>query len=414
MDISPFAPSSFPQLTAIKGMKITGVAAELRYKNRPDVMLALFEKEASVAGVFTRSKCPSAPVDWCRKALAQGKARAVLVNAGNANAFSGKKGEVAVEVSANAVANAIGCADNEVFLASTGVIGEPLNADAMKKAVQLAYQSINNQQEQDVIPHWEAATKAIMTTDTFPKAICETVMIEGQDITIQGIVKGSGMIAPDMATMLGFIFTDANISSSTLQSLLSHVTEESYNAITVDSDTSTSDTILAFATKATQTAKLTEKHPDFTAFADAFTRVNKNLARQVVMDGEGISKLLEITVSGAVSNASAKKIALSIGNSPLVKTAAAGEDANWGRIVMAVGKAGEEAERDKLAIYFGEECLARDGERVDDYDEAKATAIMQQSIIPIRVEMGLGTGEATILASDFTHAYISINGDYRS
>ncbi len=406
LKISPFAPKNFPQLTPIEGMSLCGVAAGLRYEGRVDVMMAYFEDGASVAGVFTKSKCASAPVDWCKQHLSHGVAKALLVNAGNANAFAGKHGVVAVDATADAIASHLGCKHHEIFLASTGVIGEPLNPEAMQQAVALAHENLK-------ADDWENAAKAILTTDTFPKAIKEEIIIDGETITLQGIVKGSGMIAPDMATMLGYVFTDANISSEDLQSLLSSATEKSYNAITVDSDMSTSDTVMAFAT--CKTGKPLQPGTDgYDAFAKAFETINKALARLVVTDGEGISKLLEITVSGATSDASAKKIALSIGNSPLVKTAAAGEDANWGRVVMAVGKAGEPADRDQLEIKFGDLTLASNGERVENYSEEAASEIMKQSIIPIHVEMGLGNGNATILASDLTHDYISINGDYRS
>jgi glutamate N-acetyltransferase/amino-acid N-acetyltransferase len=371
----------------------------------------VFDKPAAVAGVFTRSKCPSAAVDFCRDSLGGGKARAVVVNSGNANAFTGKKGRESTKLTATAAAKAVGCKPGEVFLASTGVIGEPL--DAGKFSHLLADMNKNA-----VTGHWQEAASAIMTTDTFPKVATETVLLGGVPVTINGIAKGAGMIAPDMATMLSFVATDAPIDSDVLQELLSKSVGKSFNSVTVDSDTSTSDTLLLFATGsaaergAERVTKVKDKR--LKDFSKALDRVLKSLALQVVRDGEGARKMLEITVTGATSDRSAKRIALSIANSPLVKTAAAGEDANWGRIVMAVGKAGEPADRDRLAIWFGDIRVAREGERDPDYSEEATSAYMKNDDIKIRVDIGLGKGKATVWTCDLTKEYVAINGDYRS
>jgi glutamate N-acetyltransferase/amino-acid N-acetyltransferase len=386
-------------------------AAGIKYKNRTDVLLMVFDKPASVAGVFTKSKCPSAPVDFCRANLAGGVARAVVVNSGNANAFTGTKGKAATELTGKSAAEAVGCATSEVFLASTGVIGEPL--DATK------FSGVLGQMNSDATDNfWQEAAKAIMTTDTYPKVATRSAEIDGVTVTINGIAKGAGMIAPDMATMLSFVVTDADIAPQALQALLSAGVGPTFNSVTVDSDTSTSDTLMLFATGAAsadgQARVESADDARLCSFRDALNALLKDLALQVVRDGEGARKMVEITVTGAENDAAAKKIALSIANSPLVKTAVAGEDANWGRVVMAVGKAGEMADRDRLAIWFGGVRVAVNGERDPDYSEADASAAMKQQDIPVKVDIGLGEGTATVWTCDLTKEYVEINGDYRS
>jgi glutamate N-acetyltransferase/amino-acid N-acetyltransferase len=369
----------------------------------------LFDKGTSVAGVFTRSKCPSAPVDWCKAALASGKARALLVNSGNANAFTGKRGRETTRVSADFVAKALGCRPKEVFLASTGVIGEPLDPQKFGKVVDATAKRARP-------GPWEDAARAIMTTDTFPKGCSRRVKLGDGEVVINGIAKGAGMIAPDMATMLSFVMTDADIAAPVLQQLLSRGVTDSFNAITVDSDTSTSDTLLFFATgKARGAASITSAtDPKLKAFRAALNEVLLDLAQQVVRDGEGARKFVSVTVEGATSKRSARRIALSIANSPLVKTAIAGEDANWGRVVMAVGKAGEPADRDKLAIWFGGIRVAVKGERDPAYSEAATSAYMKNCDIAIRAQIGLGKASDTVWTCDLTKDYVAINGDYRS
>jgi glutamate N-acetyltransferase/amino-acid N-acetyltransferase len=408
--VSPLAPKSFAVMPAIDGVRMATAEAGIKYKNRTDVLMMVFDQPASVAGVFTRSKCPSAPVDFCRANLGGGRARAVVVNSGNANAFTGKKGRAATELTAKSAAAAVGCAESEVFLASTGVIGEPL--DATKFAGVLG-----DMQDRATGDFWLEAAKAIMTTDTYPKVATRTAEISGVTVTINGIAKGAGMIAPDMATMLSFVVTDADIAPAVLQSLLSRGVGPSFNSVTVDSDTSTSDTLMLFATGAAasrgQKTVVTDS-AEIAGFATALNALLLDLAHQVVCDGEGARKMVEVNVTGAVSDESAKKIALSIANSPLVKTAVAGEDANWGRIVMAVGKSGEPADRDRLQISFGDVRVAVDGERDPHYSEAAASAVMKNPKIPVGVDLGLGLGKATVWTCDLTKEYVEINGDYRS
>lgn len=409
--VSPLAPKSYPDMPALRGVRMATAAAGIKYKNRTDVLLMVFDTPASVAGVFTKSKCPSAPVDFCRTNLGGGVARAVVVNSGNANAFTGVKGKAATELTAKSAAAAVGCSENEVFLASTGVIGEPL--DATKFAGVLG--DMNGMAEADF---WQEAAKAIMTTDTYPKVSTRTAEIGGVIVTINGIAKGAGMIAPDMATMLSFVVTDADIEPAALQALLSAGVGPTFNSVTVDSDTSTSDTLMLFATGAAAEdgqVKVTSADDERLAgFRIALNDLLKDLALQVVRDGEGARKLVEVTVTGAENDAAAKKIALSIANSPLVKTAVAGEDANWGRVVMAVGKSGEMADRDRLAIWFGGVRVAVNGERDPDYSEAETTAVMRLEDIPVKVDIGLGQGKATVWTCDLTKEYVAINGDYRS
>ena len=377
--------------------------AGIRYKGRTDLLLIELAKGTNVAGVFTRSKAPSAPVDWCRKQLSSGVARALLVNSGNANAFTGKKGVIATEKSAMAAAQICNCLTSEVYLASTGVIGEPLDYEKIERALPGIYHAL-------AADGWEEAARAIMTTDTFPKAATRTVSIGGKNITLNGIAKGSGMIAPDMATMLAFIFTDAKIEPALLQHMLQQSNEKSFNATTVDGDTSTSDTALLFATGTGAEVTGANKAP----FKEALDSLMIELAQLVVKDGEGAQKFITVHVAGAEHNAAAQRIALSIANSPLVKTAIAGEDANWGRIVMAVGKSGEKANRDTLSVAIGGVTIAKDGERVEEYDEAPVVAHMKTRDIHITVNLAIGSGAATVWTCDLTHGYIDINADYRS
>jgi len=398
-------------MPVIRGVRMATAAAGIKYKNRTDVLLMVFDEPAAVAGVFTKSRCPSAPVDYCRANLAGGIARAVVVNSGNANAFTGQKGRAATELTGKSAAAAVGCSEREVFLASTGVIGEPL--DASKFAGVLDQMNADARGD-----FWLEAAKAIMTTDTYPKVATRTAKIGGVEVTINGIAKGAGMIAPDMATMLSYVVTDADIASPALQALLSAGVGPTFNSVTVDSDTSTSDTLMLFATGAAaadgQARIENADDAQLEGFRAALNDLLKDLALQVVRDGEGARKMVEVTVTGAESDAAAKKIALSIANSPLVKTAVAGEDANWGRIVMAVGKSGELADRDRLAISFGNVRVAVNGERDPSYSEAEATAVMKQQDIPVKVDIGLGSGTATVWTCDLTKEYVEINGDYRS
>ncbi|WP_144222643.1 bifunctional glutamate N-acetyltransferase/amino-acid acetyltransferase ArgJ [Mesorhizobium amorphae] len=409
--ISPLAPKKYPKMPAIEGVRIATAEAGIKYKNRTDLLTMVFDPGTAVAGVFTRSKCPSAPVDLCRENLGQGKARVLVVNSGNANAFTGKKGRETTSMTAAAAAKAVGCGADEVFLASTGVIGEPL--DPGKYSHLLAGMAKEARPDQ-----WAEAAKAIMTTDTYPKLVTATVRLGDVDVTLNGIAKGAGMIAPDMATMLSFVATDAPIAAPVLQDLLSRGTAKTFNAVTVDSDTSTSDTLLLFATGAAVKRGAPEitdaKDARLGVFRRALNKMLKTLAIQVVRDGEGARKQIEVTVTGAKSARSAKRIALSIANSPLVKTAVAGEDANWGRVVMAVGKAGEPADRDRLAIWFGDNRLAVDGERDSAYSEAATSAYMKRDSIVIRADIGIGSGKATVWTCDLTKEYVAINGDYRS
>jgi glutamate N-acetyltransferase/amino-acid N-acetyltransferase len=409
--ISPLAPAQFPDMPPVAGVRLATAAAGIRYAGRTDVLLALFDQGTTVAGVFTRSKCPSAPVDWCRAHLKGGVASALVVNSGNANAFTGKSGRAATKLTANIAATAAGCNPSQVFLASTGVIGEPL--DATKFAAVM-----DGLVGRAAPGAWHEAAKAIMTTDTFPKGAAAIARIGATSVTIGGIAKGAGMIAPDMATMLSFVFTDAPISARVLQRLLTQGVADTFNAVTIDGDTSTSDTLLAFATGAAAARgapKIADaSDPRLPAFRKAFDAVLANLAEQVARDGEGARKLVEIIVEGAVSKSSARKIALSIANSPLVKTAIAGEDANWGRVVMAVGKAGERAERDRLSIWFGGIRVAHRGERDACYDEAAVSAAMKKPEITLKVALGLGRGRDRVLTCDLTKEYVAINGDYRS
>ena len=406
-DRSPLAPAAFPALPAIAGVTLR--VAKARYKNwdRCDLTYVELDAGTAVAGVTTQSKCPSPEVEWCRDAIPMGQARAVVVNAGNANAFTGHRGRAAVEAIAAKVANHLSCQPSDIFVSSTGVIGVPLPIDKAEAGLEAAFVAAPC--------GWEDAAKTIGTTDTYAKGAHVSAMIGDTRVDLVGIIKGSGMIAPDMATMLGYIFTDAAIDPALLQQMLSAANKRTFSCITVDSDTSTSDTVLAFATGKAGNAPLASmEDAGADAFAAALSDLCRQLAHLVVRDGEGASKFIEITVEGAESDASAHRIALSIANSPLVKTAIAGEDANWGRVVMAVGKAGEPAERDKLAIRFGATQVAAGGLALDGYDEAPVAAHLKGQDIVIGVDIGLGEGRATVWTCDLTHGYISINADYRS
>ncbi len=409
--VSPLAPRSVPQLPAIEGVRLATAAAGIRYANRTDVMLAVFEPGTTVAGVLTRSKCPSAPVEWCRAHIKAGRAAALVVNSGNANAFTGKNGRAATKLTAALAAKAVHCKPADVFLASTGVIGEPLDAGKFAGVME---RLAADAQATD----WLNAARSIMTTDTFPKLATASARLGKTHITINGFAKGAGMIAPDMGTMLAFVFTDAPIAAPALQALLKESVADTFNAVTVDGDTSTSDTLLVFATgtAARRGAPRIGRRSDprLKGFRAAFQRVLADLAEQVARDGEGARKLVEVIVEGAVSKPSARRIARSIANSPLVKTAIAGEDANWGRVVMAVGKAGEPADRDRLSIWFGGIRVAHRGERDPSYDEAQVAAVMKKPEISLKVALGLGRGRDRVLTCDLTKEYVAINGDYRS
>ena len=414
--VSPLAPTEVPEMPEIAGVRLATAAAGIRYKGRTDVLLAVMDKGTSVAGVFTKSKCPSAPVEWCRAKLKAGGskeslARALVVNSGNANAFTGKTGRQATTLTASIAAKAVGCKPDEVYLASTGVIGEPLDATKFDGV-------LGTLAESAAPVDWMNAAKAIMTTDTFPKVATATVKLGKAKVRINGMAKGAGMIAPDMATMLSFVFTDAPLSSAVLQSLLKSGVEDTFNALTIDSDTSTSDTLLAFATgtaAAHGAPKITRANdPRLKAFTKAFREILGNLSEQVARDGEGARKLVEVVVEGATTKMSARRIAMSIANSPLVKTAIAGEDANWGRVVMAVGKAGEPANRDKLSIAFNGIRVAKSGARDPSYNEAEVSEAMKSPKIQIKVSLGLGKARDRVLTCDLTKEYVAINGDYRS
>lgn len=404
--ISPLA-TPFPTLPAIRGVTLHTARARYKEWDRCDLTFAELDEGTIVAGVLTQSKCPSPEVEWCRNALVLGQARAMVVNAGNSNAFTGARGRAAVEAIAARAAGHLGCQPSDVFVASTGVIGVPLPIDKAEAGLDAAFTATPCD--------WRAAADAIGTTDTYPKGAMATAIVDGRTVTLVGIIKGSGMIAPDMATMLGFVFTDTAVDPAFLQDALAAANARTFSCITVDGDTSTSDTVLAFATGKAGNAPLAD---DDSIGADAFRAALSDLCRQlamlVVRDGEGAQKLIEITVEGAESDSSAHRIAMSIANSPLVKTAIAGEDANWGRVVMAVGKAGEPADRDKLSIRFGTTQVARDGLAVEGFDEAPVAAHLKGREVEVGVELGLGEGRATVWTCDLTHGYISINADYRS
>ena len=404
--VSPLA-RPFPAMPAIAGVTLRVARAGYKDWGRCDLTYAEFAEGTAVAGVFTRNVCCSSEVELGRADVKQGHARALIVNAGNSNAFTGYRGREAVDAIRAQVSEALGCPQEQVFVSSTGVIGVPLPKDKARAGIEAALVAAPC--------GWEDAANTIGTTDTFAKGAMATAVVDGRTITLTAIIKGSGMIAPDMATMLGYIFTDCAIAPDYLQELLSAAADKTFNCITVDSDTSTSDTVLAFATgKAGNQQINCSGCPGADAFAAALEDVCRQLAHLVVRDGEGAQKFIAVSVTGAVSDASARRVGLAIANSPLVKTAIAGEDANWGRVVMAVGKAGEPADRDKLSIGFGGTWAARDGQPLADYDEAPVAAHLKGQDITIEVDLGLGEGRATVWTCDLTHGYISINADYRS
>ena len=408
---SPFAPQSMPTVREVPGVRFATAEAGIRYKGRTDLLLATFSPDTQVAGVLTRSKTRSAPVDWCALGLREGKARALVVNSGNANAFTGKKGLEAVVITAEAGAAAVGCTPSEVFIASTGVIGEPLEAAKFAHLLD----KLATEARADA---WHAAARAIMTTDTFPKLATRTATIDGHEVVINGFCKGAGMIQPDMATMLCFVFTDAPIDAAALQPIVADSADRTFNCVTIDGDTSTSDTLLVFATGEAEKRgcpRITDAtDPRIADFAAVLHDLLKELAILVAKDGEGITKFVTIEVGGAEDDRAARRIGLAIGNSPLVKTAIAGQDANWGRVVMAVGKSGEAAERDKLSIRFGDILVAHEGERAPSYKEEEVALYMKRPEITLSVELGIGEGRATVWTCDLTHGYIDINADYRS
>jgi glutamate N-acetyltransferase/amino-acid N-acetyltransferase len=406
---SPLAPKRLPSMPEVAGVRMASVAAGITYRNRADLTLFEVVRGSAIAGVLTKSSMPGAPVDWCRRHLGRGKVRAIVINAGNANVFNGRQGADDVAATANAVAQTVGCKAEDVFVSSTGVIGENLAVERLLKAVPKVQRKLAGK-------NWGQAARAICTTDTFPKAATKTAEIGGKQVTIAGIAKGSGMIAPNMGTMLSYIFTDARLPAGVLRNLLRRINERTFNAITVDGDTSTSDTVLLVATgKGPRHTKIDDaRDAELKDFATALEEVMLDLAQQVVRDGEGASKFIAVTVKGAGSQASARTIAMSIANSPLVKTAIAGEDANWGRIIMAVGKSGEAANRDALSIRVGGVLIAENGYPHPDYREQQVAPHMRGQEIEIEVDVGVGRAKASVWTCDLTHGYISINADYRS
>lgn len=409
--VSPFAPANLPALPVLEGVRFATAEAGIRYKDRTDLLVAVLDEGTTAAGVLTQSKTCSAPVLWCRQALKHGKARILIVNSGNANAFTGMKGQKAVDVTVEHAAKAAACAAEEVYVASTGVIGEPMDAEKFAHLLGSLAQSAK-------ADAGEAAARAIMTTDTYPKVATRQTEIGGTTVTINAICKGAGMIAPDMATMLCFIFTDAAIPPAVLQDLLNQHTATTFNCMTVDGDTSTSDTCLLFATgtaaKRGQPEVTAADDETIAPFSAALKDLMQDLAIQIAKDGEGLSKFVTISVAGAESWAAARKIGLACANSPILKTAIAGEDPNWGRVVMAVGKSGEAADRDKLTISFGPHTVAFNGERAPAYDEQTVAAYMKNKEIDIHIDVGVGDASATVWTCDLTHGYVSINADYRS
>ncbi len=410
LERSPLAPKRFPRIPEIAGVELAGRHVGLKpAKGVKDLMVARLAPGTTVAGTFTTSRCPSAPVDWCKKILSGGKARAIVVNSGNANAFTGNAGDLVVDETVKAAAKLIGCPRNQVYVASTGVIGEPVPPDYIAKSLPRMVKDLKSKS-------WQRAAEAIMTTDTFSKGAVRTAKIGNTEVTLAGITKGSGMIAPDMATMLSFVFTDAKIPARTLQSILKSAVDKSYNCITVDSDTSTSDTVLLCATGKGKRhlAVSSARDAHLKDFRRAVEELLIDLATQVVRDGEGAQKLVTIDVTGAMSAQSARKVGLAVANSPLVKTAVAGEDANWGRVVMAVGKAGEPADRDKLSIAMGGVQITANGQVLEDYVEAPVAEHMKGQNVHFHIDLGLGRGKARVWTCDLTHGYITINADYRS
>lgn len=410
LPVSPLAPVDPEPPRAVPGVRFAATAAGIRYQGRTDLLLAELAPGTSVAGVLTRSATPGHPVTWCREALAGGRARALIVNAGNANVCRGAEGDAAVRREVNAAVGLLGCADHEVFVCSTGIIGERLAVEKIEAALPSLVPALA---ADDAAV--EAAARAIMTTDTFAKWASATVLLDGVSVTLTGIAKGSGMVAPNMATMLAFVFTDATLPAAVLQTLLEAGCDRSFNATTVDGDTSTSDTLLLFATgQAGNAPVVAADDPRLDAFRDALEALLVDLAKQVVRDGEGAQKLVEIRIAGALDDAAARRIGLCIANSPLVKTAIAGADANWGRIVMAVGKAGEVIALDRLGVAFGGHWVARDGAAIPELDEAPVAAHLRGSEVVIDVVVGAAPGHSVVWTCDLTHGYIDINADYRS
>ncbi len=394
----------------LKGLKISTTNCGLKYKNRDDLLLITFDRPANVAGVFTTSSMPAAPVVWCKKNVKSGKARALIVNAGNANAFTGKEGEEAVLRTANKVAKDLGCKPEEVLISSTGVIGETLKVELIEAAIpQMVKDATINESS------WNKAAQAIMTTDTKIKLINRTCKIAGDNVALIGFSKGSGMIAPNMATMLGYIFTDANICPATLQILLKETVEHSFNAITVDSDQSTNDTVLLFATKEVGSHEIVDSHSlELTEFKNTLNDLALGLAKMIVIDGEGAKKLIEIEVEGARTYEQAKEVAFSIANSPLVKTAIAAADPNWGRIVMAVGKSCSETSPEKIIIKIGDHPITKDGAKHPEYVENLVHKYLSGSEVKISANLGIGASRAVVWTCDLNEEYIKINKDYRS
>ncbi len=407
MTLSPLAPSRFPNLPKIKGINLATAASGTRYKGRDDLLLITLAPNSSVAGVFTKSDTAAAPVSWSQAIAKTGNAAAIITNAGNANAFTGKLGKKAVKDMASAIAINLKCDPNSIMIASTGVIGEPLDVDAL---IPFLDELVNNQ-----TANWQDAANAILTTDTFAKGAYATCVIDGKNITLCGIAKGSGMIAPNMATMLGFVATDAALPASVLEHCLQEASDGSFNAITVDSDTSTNDSVFLMASGSAANRPIADAlDPLLDDFRTALGAVTRDLAIQIVRDGEGATKLITIDIKGASNNKSARQIGLAIANSPLVKTAIAGEDANWGRIVMAIGKLGIGISTDEISIDIGKHAVARNGMRIPDYDETPITKHMTKKMVDIGVTVGTGVGTARVWTCDLTHGYISINADYRS
>jgi glutamate N-acetyltransferase/amino-acid N-acetyltransferase len=407
-NVSPLAPASFPAMAPVAGVRLASYAAGIRYSGRDDMMLAELASGSTIAGVFTKSLTFGPPVGWCRECLPGGKVRAIVVNSGNANVFTGQAGRAVVESAASVTANLFNCKPEEVFISSTGVIGEPPPGERITAALPQIAKRL-------AAEAWEPAARAIMTTDTFPKGATATATIDGATVRINGFCKGSGMIGPDMATMLGYVFTDASLPAPVLQKLLSAATVKSFNSITVDGDTSTSDTVLLCATQQTKHRAIRDANEaQLGEFRRALDRVMIDLAQQIARDGEGAEKFVTIAIKGAASARAARRIGLAIGNSPLVKTAIAAGDANWGRIVMAIGKAGEKADRDKLLISVGGVQIVAKGGPVPGYDEAPVTAHMKGRDIRIDVDLAIGRGQATVWTCDLTHGYVDINGSYRS
>lgn len=408
--VSPLAPAAFPAMPEVAGARMAVFATGMRYQGRADLLLMAFDKGTSVAGMFTTSRAPSAPVDWCRSHLPQGfgAARAVLVNAGNANAFTGRQGDRVARQCAEAAAKLLGCPKGQVMLGSTGVIGVPLQHEKITGVLPEMVADLR-------ADGWRGAAHAIRTTDTFAKGATAAAMIDGVEVRISGIAKGSGMIAPDMATMLAYVVTDAKIPPAVLHALLKQAVNQSFNMISVDGDTSTSDTVLLFATGKAKHRPITRAgDPRLRNFRARLNEVMRDLAQQVVRDGEGARKFISVKITGAASPRAARRIAMSVANSPLVKTAIAGEDANWGRIVMAIGKAGEAADRDALRIRIGGILVAQKGAIDPAYREEKLSAYMKGAEILIEADVGVGRAAAEVWTCDLTHGYIDINADYRS